>query len=297
MTAQPPDYETLVETAFPGLVGKIRRIIQESETRYEGSDGNAESFLWEHTLHTAAMAYRLSREEGMDPLLPVIAAFFHDAGKFSGGEYHPDEEAEEEESARIARGILQESGMAPTGIDQVVSGLKALYREDVDRTPISAVVHDADFLSKFGALGIASFFTKSALRGRTLQSSVLGYLSKELTYASTLPLTMHTAAGRKLATKKSNDSIRFFRALLAELRETQIADLRLSRVEIPDPARPERQFSVQLVASPSCAQCGRRWKPSWTIEKGVKCRKLNVEWNCQQCHERVETSFCLPELA
>jgi len=80
----------VIETRFPGLVDSIRDTIQESEIEYEGSDNGAESFLWEHTLHVASIADRLAIAEGIDPLIPVIAALFHDAGKFIEGEYHSD---------------------------------------------------------------------------------------------------------------------------------------------------------------------------------------------------------------
>ena len=96
----------------------------------------------------------------------MIAALFHDAGKFSGGKYHSDETIEEEESARIAERILRRFGMNAASIRKVLAGLRALYNEKSRGNAVAAILHDADFLSKFGALGIAGFFTKSALRGR-----------------------------------------------------------------------------------------------------------------------------------
>ncbi len=291
-----PDYQSIVESRFPGLVNRVREIIQESENRYEGN-ADSESFLWEHTQHTASIACQLALAEKMEPLVPVVAALFHDAGKFSGGKYHAEETIEEEESAQIAQRLLSESGMSKGDIRQVLAGLKALYNEKSKKNAVAAIIHDADFLSKFGALGVAAFFTKSALRRRTLQSTVLGYLSKELTYASCLPLNMHTSAGRKLAARKSSDSLRFFRSLLAELREARIANLRIQQLRILDPRARSRSLGVHIVVSPSCAKCGQSWHFAWTTEKGTKCHKLNVDWDCSHCGHRVETSFCLPEIA
>ncbi len=296
-TTQTFDYPTVVESRFPGLIDKLRKFIQESENKYEGGNGRSESFLWEHTLHAASIAFQLAQAERLDPLIPVVAALFHDAGKFAGGKYHSDEMAEEEESAQIAKQLLSQSGMKAAEIRRVISGLKALYNENAKKNVVASVIHDADFLSKFGALGVAGFFIKSALRRRTLRSTVLGYLSKELTYASCLPLNMHTSAGRKLASKKASDSLKFFRALLAELREARIANLRIRQLRVPDPESKSRFLLVQLVVSPTCPKCGSGWNNVWTTDKGVKCRKLNVEWACSQCGERLETSFCLPEIA
>jgi HD superfamily phosphodiesterase/predicted RNA-binding Zn-ribbon protein involved in translation (DUF1610 family) len=297
MAVRASDYPTIIETRFPGLIAKVREVIEESESKYEGDGKRSESFLWEHTTHAASIAYQLAQAENTDPLIPVIAALFHDAGKFAGGKYHPDETAEEEESARIADRLLRQFGMKPAEIRKVLSGLKAVYNEKARKNSVAAIIHDADFLSKFGALGIAGFFIKSALRRRTLQSTVLGYLSKELTYASCLPLNMHTAAGRKLASKKAADSLKFFRALLSELRDAGIADLKIRQLRIPYPARENQELKVQLVVSPKCPQCGAEWSVAWTTEKGVKCRKLNIDWSCPECSRRLETSFCLPEIA
>jgi HD superfamily phosphodiesterase len=297
MTVQEFNSYGMIESRFPGLTGGVRELIQNSESAYEGGDGPSESLLWEHTMHVTSIAHQLACAEGLDPLIPAIAALFHDAGKFAGGQYHPDDTIEEEESARIAERLLRDFGMKKADIRRVLSGLRALYNEKAKNNTIAAIIHDADFLSKFGALGIAAFFTKSVLRGRTLRSSVLGFLSKELTYAACLPLNMHTAAGRKLAAKKAADSLKFFRLLLEELREARIAKLKIRRIKIPSPSDGSRFLKIQLVVSPTCPECSGRWNMAWATEKGIKCTKLNVDWGCAQCGERLETSFCLPEIA
>ena len=296
MAVQESDSYSVIESRFPGLMAKVQEIIRDSENAYEGGNGLSESLLWEHTMHVTSITHRLACEEKLDPLIPVITALFHDAGKFAGGEYHRDETIEEEESARIAERLLRQFGMKNTSIRKVLSGLRALYNEKAKKNNVAAIIHDADFLSKFGALGVAAFFTKSVLRGRTLRSSVLGYLSKELTYAACLPLNMHTAAGRKLATKKATDSLRFFHSLLAELRDTRIANLKIRQIRIPYPSAGDRFLKVQLVVSPACPECGSKWNMTWATEKGIKCTKLNIDWDCPQCSERLETSFCLPEI-
>ena len=286
----------MIESRYPGLLEKVRQVFKDTENAYEGSD-NAESFFWEHTMHVASIANRLAQAEGLDPLIPVVAALFHDAGKFAEGKYHRDGTIEEEESARIAEPLLREFGMKAADIRKVLSGVKALYNEKSRKNRVGAILHDADFLSKFGAMGVASFFTKATLRGRTLRSAVLGYLSKELTYAACLPLNMHTAAGKQLATRKAKDSVKFFRSLLEELREARIADLEIRPIRIPYPSRANQSLTVRLVVSHTCPECGGNWDMGWTTEKGVKCEKLNIDWRCSHCGKQLETSFCLPEIA
>jgi HD superfamily phosphodiesterase len=285
-----------VESRFPGLIEKVRNIIHESENNFQGASGSSDSFLWEHTTHVASFAYRLALAEDLEPMIPTIIALFHDAGKFAGGRYHADETAEEAESARIAAPILRQSGMKPADAKRVLAGLKALYREGSARSVAADIVHDADFLSKFGSLGVANFFVKAALRGRTIRSAVLQYLSKELTYAACLPVNMRTAAGRRLASRKAAESQRFFRSLLTEMRDTQIADLKIRRLRVPHPDRRDRVLDVRLVVRSACPECSGRWQTTWTTEKGIKCQRLLVEITCRGCGERLETSFCLPEI-
>ena len=276
---------------------RLREIIRDSEKAYEGGSSESESFLWEHTTHVASIADRLAQSEKIDPLIPVMAALFHDAGKFVGGKYHAEGTTEEMESARIAERLMREYGMKAPGIRKVLSGLKALYNESIRKNRIAAILHDADFLSKFGALGVAAFFTKATLRGRTLRSAVLGHLSKELTYAACLHLNMHTAAGKTLAAKKAKATQKFFHSLLIELRDERIANLEIRRLKIPHPSHRHRLLAIWLVASQNCPGCGKDWNMGWTTEKDVKCNKLNIDWSCSHCGEQIETSFCLPEIA
>jgi len=297
MTAKKITIYDVIDSRFPGLVGEVRGIIQDSERAYEGSNYRSESFLWEHTLHVASIADQLARSEKINPLIPVIAALFHDAGKFIDGRYQVEGTIEESESARIAERLLPECGMKATDVRTVLSGLKALYNEDVRKNRIAAILHDADFLSKFGALGVAAFFIKSTLRGRTLRSSVLEYLSKEVTYAACLPLNMRTASGKKFAARKAKDSLRFFQSLLAELRDARIANLKIRQLRIPSPAAGNKFLVIRMVVSPACPECGGSWRMEWTTEKDIKCNKLNMDWSCSHCGKQLGTSFCLPEIA
>ena len=186
--------------------------------------------------------------------------------------------------------------MKPAELAKTIAGVKALYNEKASKNPIAAIVHDADFLSKSGAMGVAAFFTKATLRGRALESAMLGWLSKELTYAACLPQNMRTAAGKKLAAQKSRDTIGFFRKLLRELRESGLAELRIRRLRILDPRSRKKNLEILLAAAHKCLKCGVSWQPAWFMEDGVKCAKLNVEWHCSDCGGELNTSFCLPEM-
>jgi HD superfamily phosphodiesterase len=300
-----PDALSGIEARYPGLVDRVRRLIEGSERAYNGDarDGGS-SFLWEHTVHVASYAQRIALAEKRDPVPAVLAALFHDAGKFRGGRYHPGQEPEEETAAAAARMILPEFAVPPALIEDIVSGLRALYNEKRSGHPLAAVVHDADFLSKSGSLGVAHFFVKSTLRGRTLRDAVMNTLSKELTYAAVLPLNMRTGAGRALARSKSRDSLRFFDRFLGELNEAappgfRIATLRIRGThhlitELSD-VSPEF-IKVRVVVPVGCERCDGSWRYEHSIAAGVKCRELRVLVRCGRCDNRFEISFCLPEL-
>jgi hypothetical protein len=187
--------------------------------------------------------------------------------------------------------------MRKQDLERVLAGLAALYNDRARGNAVAALIHDADFLAKFGALGVAGFFLKSALRGRGLSSAVTRYLSKELTYAACLPANMRTKAGRKLAGRKAAETLRFYRRLLAEMREAQIAAPGIRRMRVPHPRRRGRSLDVLLVRPRTCTGCGGRWESSLSTEEGIKCLTLSIDSSCRRCGMRLETSFCLPELA
>jgi uncharacterized protein len=279
----------------PGLVERIRKTIEEAEKRFSKKKDGKPGFLWEHTVLVAAQSYSLAKAEKENRDLAALVALFHDSGKFAGGRYHADNKPEEEAAARLARAILEEAGLKMADLGHVVRALRSLYRSGASRDRLSDIVHDADFLSKFGYLGVANFFVKSTLRGRNLESAVMDYLSKEMTYAAVLPSNMRTAAARRLAVKKSADTLRFYRGYLGELKEAHGIDFRIRTVGVPKPGGRARRAEVTLVLPVSCGACGGKWESEFRTEKGLKCEKLEATLRCGACGERRSISFCLPE--
>jgi HD superfamily phosphodiesterase len=290
------DLERAIGDRYPGLLDRIKARIEKSEREFGGKAGG-KSHLWGHTIQVASLAFQLAKAEKTDPLLPTIAALIHDAGKFAGRRIHSKALAEEEASVRIGVPILRRAGLSVRDIRSIATGLNSLYRQGARKNRIADVVHDADFLSKFGALGVANFFIKSTLRGETLESAVCESLSKELTYAACLPANMRTKAGRSLAEKRSRDSLRFFRSLLRELRQIRALDLRISRHLAAPASRPGEPIEIRLVLPRSCGRCGSKWTTAFRTERGIKCERLEVEILCPRCGRRSGVSFCLPEIA
>ncbi|MEN6560265.1 MAG: HD domain-containing protein [Acidobacteriota bacterium] len=296
MLLKQQEFYRSLTTLSPGLVERVRRTIEEAEKRFSKKKDGRPGFLWEHTVLVAGQSYSLAKAEKENRDLAALVALFHDSGKFAGGRYHADDKPEEEAAAQLARATLEQAGLKMADIGHVLRALRSLYQSGASRNRLADIVHDADFLSKFGYLGVANFFVKSTLRGRNLESAAMDSLSKELTYASVLPANMRTAAGRRLAVKKSADTLRFYRSFLSELKEAQGLDFRVRAVDVPKTDGRGRRATVTLVLPVSCGACGGKWTSEIRTEKGLKCEKLEAALRCGACGERRSISFCLPEL-
>jgi HD superfamily phosphodiesterase len=291
-----PDVARLVEARAPGLVDRIRAEIEAAERDFDGGARKGESYLWEHSTHVAALSHRLALGEKRAPLLPVLAALFHDSGKFAGGRYHDDDRPEEDDSAAIAEKLMTAADFSERETAAVGTALRALYDEAARTTWISDIVHDADFLAKFGALGAAQFFVKSTLRGRTLRQAMIHSLSKELTYAAGLPANMRTAAGRRLARRKSRDSLAFFGSLLREMAEAGSADLVVRKASVLPSTGGKTPVELRLAVPRACPACGGKGAVTFATAPGLKCEKLEALWACRRCGENATAAFCLPEI-
>ncbi len=279
------------------LKNELKNIINESEKKFSKQNKEiAVGFLWEHTLIVASIAKKIAKLEGIDTHLPEIAALFHDAGKFKDGFYHIDDIPEEEIAAEIAQETLIKYGYSKTDVVLVKEGLLNLYNENKSSSMIADLIHDADFLSKFGSIGVAAFFTKMALRGKNINSAVLGNLSKELTYASVLPLNMRTKSGRILAQGKKEKTIKFFSELISELRDDGVSDFLIRKENWICIEKESRTVEVFLVTNKKCQNCGRKYNSNFSVEKGIKCQKLILDIDCSGCNDNYQVSFCLPEI-
>jgi HD superfamily phosphodiesterase len=295
------DINGLISPKYPNLIERIRLLIEGSEQRFSqhavSTEEASDSFLWEHTVHVAALARKIALVEAVSATDAVIAALFHDSGKFLGGHYHDDEIPEEETAADLAQKMLTEEGMNPEKIDTITAAVAGLYSEKKPSNKITDVVHDADFLAKFGYLGIANFFTKSALRKKPLYKTLIASLSKELTYAAALKANMRTEAGKRMAEKKSEATQSFYTGLLDELREAGIAFFNIKEESFACPDNPDRVFSLRIAVPEHCPECSNDLSISFAIQRQTKCEQLTAKIQCVHCPKKYQVSFCLPEMA
>jgi len=288
------EWGRLLNAGHPGFLEEVLRRIQDSEREYTGMEGD--SFLVDHTVQVCALLYRLCRLQEVDAEIPVLVGLFHDAGKFYHGSYHTMDVPEEEHSALFARGLLNNYGFDTHIIDSVTIAIQALYDESASSSVTSNLVHDADFLVKSGCIGVAQFFIKATLRQKTFLPTVARSLSKELTYALALVNNMRTPAGSKIARAKQIRGQDFFQALIDELREDEILNLRMDTFAAEIESGADVHVPIVIVRESTCTKCGSDTEVKFHQEQGLKCMKLIAEVICSDCFEQNIISFCLPEI-
>src|SRR5690606_3309654 len=96
---------------------------------------------YQHTVDVAREADRLGRKAGLDDadqVLVTLAAWFHDVGFTETYDDH------EEAGARIATAYLQEQGLAPEQVDEVVRLIRSTHAAREPQDLCEEVLHDAD---------------------------------------------------------------------------------------------------------------------------------------------------------
>lgn len=293
----------LLQSRYPGLHARIEQTLVEAEARYNRQSKQAPSeFLLEHTQRTAAIAYKIAAMEGVDALLPVLVALYHDAGKFHGGEYHQDGVPEEEHAAILAGRMLAESAAERADIEAVCAALRSLYDDRLPSLQACRIVQDADRLDKLGALGVSAFFTKATLRGRGLVDALVHTLSRELSYALAAPHSMLTETGKMLAGEQAAKSVAFFDELVRDLERWGIAAFERRPLLVEGDFRGRdgdrvQKVQVSIVMPRACPDCEAPIVLTHRSERGLKCDMLKARFACEACDYARDISFCLPVLA
>ena len=299
--------EQILNSKYPLLLKQVKTHIDNSEKDF--CDKNSQKFggsLWEHTYNVASIASQLSNLERINPENSVIAALFHDAGKFNDGMYHDDDIREEFYAVEVAKKILNNFQISVKDKNEIYIAIDSLYNEsNSEKSLISKIIHDADFLSKLGFLGVTTLFTKNGLRGNNLHKFIKESLSKELSYQYAATFTMQTKSGKDLARKKVDGSLKFYKNLLDELRDSNIAFYKVEEIKLKDfdvlfdmPNNNSNigDAKIYLVVPEVCENCGSSLKFDFKTEKGIKCQKLISHIGCNKCDSTNEISICIPEL-
>ncbi|MBP2167202.1 uncharacterized protein J2125_000394 [Erwinia toletana] len=176
-------------------------------------------------------AQRIMRDGEANPLVVLAACYFHDVVNLPKN--HPDRHLASSQAAVETRRILQDEfpDFPASLIDAVAHAVHAhSFSAGVTPQTLEAkIVQDADRLESLGAIGLARVFYTSGALGRPLFDSsdplgkqrelddsrwTLDHFQKKL---FTLPDTMQTAEGKRLAQHNAHFMVTFVAKLCAEL--------------------------------------------------------------------------------
>ncbi len=268
---------------------KAKKLIKELEHRYiEASRPVVSTHLWEHSKQVANIAIRIGKKAEADLEVVALASLFHDVGKFYSGQYHGDEVREEVHSARIAKEVTSESGLSQDKVERVVEAIYSLYGEEIPTSVEGKVLHDADLLSKSGALGVANFFIKWSTRRMNMTDILVSELGRELSYLENMERLVMTKAAKEIVRKKITFSLDFFNRLTKELSELGILKIGLTRLVY-------EETPLVIVKLERC-DCGGKFILNLGSEDTPTCKRAVITQRCDRCGKEIGTSYCMPLL-
>jgi uncharacterized protein len=160
-----------------------------------------------HALRVARIAEYLAGQEGVDPLLPVLAGLFHDCGHGTAKRHSTDDH--ETRSAEAAAEALRDTLPAGQVAELVVAIEGRRFRKRAaTRSAVGAILDDADNLDAIGSVGLARALMWMGEHGidntegtgpqvaRRVADRLRAHWDEKL---SLLTAGMHTEAARRLA--------------------------------------------------------------------------------------------------
>lgn len=297
--SQQPEFLRAMDRRYPGVVDKIRQVIEKSEKEFSGSELE-DNFLWEHSLHVAYLAWRIARMEKTDSALAGLAALFYEASYFQAGLYHQMETGGKEVTGEIALNLLKTMEIKTRQQRRLKEILINLCQGSRKSHHLTDIVDDADFLAKFDLENRASFLNKTTSGGQKWHQTIMNQLSREMTYASALAQMMRTKTGLELAREKSEESLNFYKNLLQELKDIHGLSYKIKKRQVKIPSGLQKKQPVRLdvflVMATRCDRCEGKWAVRQSLEQGIKCRQAVFSLTCSNCGNTYHINFCLPGL-
>ena len=231
--------------------------------------------LTSHSLLAALYANIIASSEGLDARTAVAAALLHDYGKLGSREAGAGELEYLARESRRLRELLSRMDVEPE------EALRAIMGEG----RVGDVVWDADLLSKLGVLGLYSFFSKWAVRGKDLIAAVVENLPRELTIAVNAARLARTRTGRKLASTLADRSLEAYKLLIDELRSLGL-DVSVEGENV-------RGVRVLWVRLGTCPYCGSRMSLERGWHEGRFCKGPVFRQVCGSCGASFEARPCI----
>ena len=271
------------------VLNTIRQTLIDQETAYQqASSHEPVASIWAHSFRVARIAEHIAAAEGWPTQPALLAGLLHDSGKFVHGGYHDNGTPEEEHAVHFTIQVLTGTPYE-RWLPIITEAILCTYLEGEATNDIGQAVYDADCLDKLGAMGVAQFFAKRAIRRKFLNDEVLIRTSIELTYAHHAPDTLMTRTGRNLALFRRIRTHRFYADLLDEWKELGMGDYAIVEEEIAG--------IVCFFVVPAACTCGGKLELGSDIDDALKCRSAIVNYGCPVCGSERQFSFCLPRVS
>jgi len=142
---------------------KVERYAREQMTKL-GLHG------WPHVKRVQRLCIGLSRHmKGVDLEVVELAALLHDVGKFVEKENNALDHGKV--SAEVADEFLRSMEFDEGKVEAVCHAIRVHTHGEEPRSVEAKLLHDADFLDKMGAVGVATVFVKACLTETTIEEA------------------------------------------------------------------------------------------------------------------------------
>jgi uncharacterized protein len=166
---------------------------------------------------------KLEKKEAVDLDILKSAALLHDIAKHI--EKNDNTLDHGYIGAELAEKFLKSCEFSKDKINSVCRAIRAHTKTEKPLSIEAEILHDADFIDKLGAVGVATVFIKACLTNKTVEevAEMFGkkelkpcYVAKHVLWLKEKP-RLYTKTGRKIAKKRRKFASSFFRELINEI--------------------------------------------------------------------------------
>lgn len=125
---------------------------------------------WSHVKRVQRLCLKLSSEvNGVDSEVVEVAALLHDVGKFAEKENNAVDHGSV--SAEMAEKFLSSIKFDQERMAAVCQAIRVHTHRAEPHSVEAKILHDADFLDKMGAVGVATLFIRACLNDTTIEET------------------------------------------------------------------------------------------------------------------------------
>lgn len=186
-------------------------------------------YAWPHVLRVLNLCTVISKLEDTTVNLDVVkvAALLHDIAKHL--EKGDDSLDHGDVGAAMAENFLKSLGFSEEKIRLVCHAIRVHTHREEPNSLEAKILHDADFIDKLGAVGIATVFVKACLTNKTIEEVAeafesedqKSYVGKHIRWLK--KQHFYTKAAQRIAKKRNEIVPKFFEELKKEIELKEIS--------------------------------------------------------------------------